>query len=39
MPQSFRNHPIRWVVAVLVVVPALVLTVWTMIALSYTYSR
>ena len=38
IPQTFRTHPIRWVIAFIVVAPALVLTLWTMIALNYTYS-
>jgi hypothetical protein len=38
IPQTLRNHPFRWTLAFLVVVPALVFTLWTVIALSYTYS-
>src|SRR3954468_3137069 len=38
MSQTLRNHPFRWTFALLVVVPALVFTLWTVIALSFSYS-
>jgi hypothetical protein len=38
IPQTVRSHPFRWSLAILVVVPALVFTLWTVIALSYSYS-
>lgn len=38
-PPRRRRHWVRWIVTVVVLVPLLVITLWTAIALNWSYSR
>ena len=38
IPQLFRNHPIKTILAVIVVAPFVAFTFWSVLALNYTYS-
>jgi len=38
IPQLFRNHPFKAVLAAIVVLPFVAFTFWSVLALSYTYS-
>jgi hypothetical protein len=38
IPQLFRNHPVKTVLALIIVLPFVAFTLWSILALSYTYS-
>lgn len=38
IPQLFRNHPIKTTLALIIVLPFVLFTIWSVLALNYTYS-